>query len=104
MEATLTPLQKSNVGDEVRSCLLHYNNGRGKPGTFVLIKVITDATGTVQLAEVAPTDQARVLADPALRLLAEHAVRALLDRRCAALPLPDSLRNAPHSFEFRVSP
>jgi hypothetical protein len=43
-------------------------------------------------------------ADPIFRAFAEYAVHAVLDYRCATLPLPPSLQGAPHTFTFRFSP
>jgi hypothetical protein len=64
----------------------------------------TDADGVVRTAEVAPADQEWIAANSALQAFAKGAVRAVLDYRCSALPLPPSLLGKPQSFTFRVSP
>jgi hypothetical protein len=100
----LSAVQRGAIGDEIRSCWIYYNHGQGTPGASVEIRVVTNASGIVQLAEVAPADQKRVDADPALQTLAMNAVRTLLDFRCDTLPLPANLEGASHVFTFRFSP
>ncbi|HTI01993.1 MAG TPA: energy transducer TonB [Acidisoma sp.] len=100
----LTAAQRGAIGDKVRACWTIDSGAQGVQQMSVILKVTTDATGTARLAQVAPADQARVNADPVLRAFAERAVRAVLDYRCSALPLPPSLLGAAQTFTFRFRP
>jgi hypothetical protein len=102
--AALTAAERGAIGDRVRECWTIDSGAEGVQTMQVLLKVTTDATGTVRLAQVAPADQGRVYADPVFRAFAERAVRAVLDYRCSALPLPPSLEGKPETFTFRFSP
>ena len=69
----------------------------------VLLTVTTDAAGTARKAEVAGEDIPR-LSDPRFRAFAERAVRAVMDVRCANLPLPKTLLGKNAVLTFRFSP
>jgi hypothetical protein len=69
----------------------------------VLLTVTTDATGVVRLAVVAEPDVPK-LSDPVFRAFAERARRAVMDPRCANLPLPAKLLGKPNVLTFRFSP
>jgi hypothetical protein len=58
----------------------------------------------VRTADVADADQARVNANPRLRVFSERARRAVLDPQCANLPLPPALLGQNREFTFRFSP
>jgi hypothetical protein len=102
--ASLTSAERGAIGDKVRQCWTIDSGAEGIQSMSVILKVTTDATGTVRLAQVGPSDQGRVYADPVFRAFAERAVRAVLDYRCSALPLPPSLEGKPETFTFRFSP
>ncbi|MBW4021820.1 MAG: TonB C-terminal domain-containing protein [Proteobacteria bacterium] len=102
--ALLSAAQRGAIGDKVRQCWTIDSGAQGVQNMQVLLQVTTDATGTVRAARVAPADSGRVNADPVLRAFAERAVRAVLDYRCATLPLPRSLEGKPETFTFRFSP
>ena len=102
--AALTSAERGAIGDKVRECWTIDSGAEGIQSMQVLLRVTTDATGTVRLAQVAPADQGRVYADPVFRAFAERAVRAVLDYRCSALPLPPSLEGRSETFTFRFSP
>jgi metal-dependent amidase/aminoacylase/carboxypeptidase family protein len=102
--ASLTQAQRGAIGDKVRECWTIDSGAEGVQTMSVILKVTTDATGTVRLAQVGAADQGRVYADPVFRAFAERAVRAVLDYRCSALPLPASLEGRPETFTFRFSP
>jgi len=55
------------------------------------------------LAKVTGGDVAR-LRDPVFRAFAERAIRAVLDPRCASLPLPRNMLGQPRTLTFRFSP
>ena len=69
----------------------------------VLLTVTTDAGGVVRFAVVADPDVPK-LSDPVFRAFAERARRAVLDPRCASLPLPPKLLGRPNVLTFRFSP
>jgi hypothetical protein len=102
--AELTSAERGAIGDKVRECWTIDSGAEGVQSMQVLLKVTTDATGVVRLAQVAPADQGRVAADPVFRAFAERAVRAVLDFRCSAWPLLPTLEGEPHTFTFRFSP
>lgn len=102
--ASLTAAERGAIGDKVRACWTIDSGAEGVQSLQVLLTVTTDATGTARLAQVARADQGRVNADPVLRAFAERAVRAVLDYRCSALPLPPALEGSAHTFTFRFSP
>ena len=69
-------------------------------GLFVTV----DAEGVARQVEVAPEDAARV-GDPRFRAFAERAVRAVLDPRCATLPVPQTLITGGRGvLKFRFRP
>lgn len=100
----LTQAQRGAIGDKVRACWTIDSGAQGVQQMSVILKVTTDATGTVRAAQVAPQDQARVDANPVLRAFAMRAVNATLDYKCNPLPLPPSLLGATRTFTFRFSP
>lgn len=69
----------------------------------VLLTVTTDPNGVARKAEVAGGDVAR-MGDPRFRAFAEKAVRAIIDRRCANLPLPNNVLGRANVVTFRFSP
>ena len=69
----------------------------------VLLTVTTDQAGVARLAVVAGADEGR-LSDPVFRAFAERARRAVLDPRCAALPLPQTLLGKTNVLTFQFRP
>jgi neural Wiskott-Aldrich syndrome protein len=69
----------------------------------VMLQVTTDADGTARIAHVAGDDQAR-LSDPVFRAFADRAENAVLDPRCANLPLPANMLGKNNVLTFRFSP
>jgi hypothetical protein len=69
----------------------------------VLISITTDSSGVVRVAVLAPSEIARVNADPTLRLFANRAMRAVFDPNCAHLPLPPALLGQRRVFTFRFA-
>ena len=69
----------------------------------VLLTVTTDDAGTARIAVVADEDRGK-LSDPRFRAFAERAVRAVLDARCAGLPLPGTMKGRNAVLTFRFSP
>jgi hypothetical protein len=69
----------------------------------VLVTVTTDASGVARKAVVAGEDVVR-LDDPRFRAFAERAIRAIMDPRCANLPLPNNVLGKVNVLTFRFSP
>jgi hypothetical protein len=102
--AELSSAERGAIGDKVRQCWTIDSGAEGVQTLQVLLKVQTDATGTVRVVHVAGADVGRYQSDPVFAAFADRAVRALLDFRCSALPLPPSLEGRPQTFTFRFSP
>jgi hypothetical protein len=102
--AALTQAQRGAIGDSVRRCWTTDPGMLDLDKMQVLLTVKTDGAGVVRQADVADTDQARVNANPRLRVFSERARRAVLDPQCANLPLPPSLLGQNREFTFRFSP
>jgi hypothetical protein len=94
--------QRGQIGEHVRECWTKDAGALDIDKQSVLLTVTTDAAGTARKAEVAGEDIAR-LSDPRFRAFAERARRAVMDVRCANLPLPKALigRTAELTFRFR---
>jgi len=100
----LSAMQRAAIGNEVRRC---WTVDAGAPNLSqmqVLLTVQTDPSGTVRQAVVAPPDLARAQTDPVFRAFAERAVRAVLNVKCATLPLPPSMMGSPQVLTFHFSP
>lgn len=100
----LTRVERGAIGNRVRACWLIIDRTQAATGMHVSIRVVTDASGSAQLAEVAPFDQSRVAADPALQAFSARAIEALLSPKCRTLPLPPSLLGRPQTLMFRFTP
>ena len=79
--------QRGAIGDHVRECWTKDAGALDIDKERVLLTVTTDATGVAREAKVAGGDVGR-MSDPRFRAFAERAVRAIMDPRCANLPLP----------------
>jgi hypothetical protein len=99
--AALTADQRGAIGEHVRECWTKDAGALDVDKQRVMLTVTTDAAGTARKAEVAGEDVAR-LSEPRFRAFAERAVRAVMDVRCANLPLPKTMlgRNAVLTFRF----
>jgi neural Wiskott-Aldrich syndrome protein len=69
----------------------------------VLLTVTTDGSGVAHEVTVAGDDVGR-MGDPRFRNFAERAARAVLDPRCANLPLPSNVLGKINVLTFRFSP
>jgi len=91
------------IGAEVERCWTIDAGAKGVMEFQVLLTVTVDASGVARDAQVAPSDAGR-LSDPVFRAFAERAVRAVMDSRCANLPLPASALGKINVLTFRFSP
>jgi hypothetical protein len=101
--AALSADQRGAIGDKVRECWTKDPQALDLEKLRVLLTVTTDAGGIVRKAEVAGSDAGR-MSDPRFRAFAERARRAVLDARCANLPLPSSALGRTNVLTFRFSP
>ncbi|MBV8095114.1 MAG: hypothetical protein JO110_18175, partial [Acetobacteraceae bacterium] len=99
----LTTDQVRAIGDEVRRCWTADFGAPGVEQMQVLLIVRTDESGVAHVADIAPQDHGR-LGDPIFRAFAERARRAVLDPRCANLPLPRTMQGQRQVLTFRFRP
>jgi hypothetical protein len=101
--AALSADQRGTIGDHVRECWTKDAGALDIDKQRVLLTVTTDATGVAHQAEVAGDDVGR-MGDPRFRAFAERAKRAILDPRCANLPLPNNVLGKVNVLTFRFTP
>ncbi|PPQ36582.1 hypothetical protein CCS01_04930, partial [Rhodopila globiformis] len=103
MTASLSASERGAIGDHVRECWTKDAGALDIDKQHVLLTVTVDATGMARMAEVAGADIGR-MGDPRFRAFAERARRAVLDSRCANLPLPGKDMGKVGKLTFRFSP
>jgi hypothetical protein len=101
--AALSTDQRGAIGDHVRECWTKDAGALDIDRQHVLLTVTTDADGVARKAVVAGDDEGRMV-DPRFRAFAERAKRAILDPRCANLPLPNNVLGKVNVLTFRFSP
>jgi hypothetical protein len=101
--AALSADQRGAIGDKVRECWTKDAGALDVDKQQVLLTVTTDPAGVVRKAEIAGDDIER-LSDPRFRAFAERARRAVLDPRCANLPLPNNVLGKINVLTFRFRP
>ena len=101
--AALSAAERGAIGDHVRECWTKDAGALDIDRQRVLLTVTTDAGGMARKAEVAGDDKSR-MGDPRFRAFAERAVRAIMDARCANLPLPANVLGKVNVLTFRFSP
>jgi outer membrane biosynthesis protein TonB len=101
--ATLTASERGAIGEHVRECWTKDAGALDIEKQHVLLTVTIDASGMARLAEIAGEDIGR-MGDPRFRAFAERARRAVLDSRCANLPLPGKDLGKVGKLTFRFSP
>jgi neural Wiskott-Aldrich syndrome protein len=100
---SLSAAQRGEIGAHVRECWTKDSGALGLDKMSVVLNVVTDATGTSRVAKVADEDRGK-LSDPLFQSFAERAVRAVMDVRCATLPLPHQLLGRVNTLTFRFRP
>lgn len=101
--ASLTAGQRGAIGEHVRECWTKDAGALDVDKQSVMLTVETDPTGIVRQAQVASDDLARAN-DPRFRAFAERAIRAVMDVRCANLPLPGTMLGKTNVLTFRFRP
>ncbi len=99
----LSAAQRGAIGAHVRECWTKDAGAEGINQMSVVLNVVTDATGTTREATVAAEDKGK-LSDPVFQAFAERAVRAVMDVRCATLPLPRQMLGRINNLTFRFRP
>jgi hypothetical protein len=99
----LSAAQRGEIGARVRECWTKDSGAQNLDQLSVVLHVITDATGMARTAQVAAEDIGK-LSDPVFQAFAERAVRAVLDARCASLPLPQQMLGRINNLTFRFRP
>jgi hypothetical protein len=99
----LSAAQRGEIGAHVRECWTKDSGAQGLDKLSVVLTVVTDASGTTRVANVADEDKAK-LSDPIFQAFAERAVRAVMDVRCATLPLPHQMLGRINNLTFRFRP
>lgn len=101
--AALSSSERGAIGDHVRECWTKDAGALDIDKQRVMLTVTTDAAGVARRAVVAGDDIDR-MGDPRFRAFAERALRAILDARCANLPLPDKVLGKVNVLTFRFTP
>jgi hypothetical protein len=96
--------QRGAIGDKVRECWTKDSGALDLEKMKVRLTVTTDATGLARLVDVADQDRGRVQSDPRLNVFFERARRAILDPRCANLPLPADKLGSIQKLTFVFQP
>jgi hypothetical protein len=99
----LSAAQRGEIGAHVRECWTKDSGALNLDKFSVVLTVVTDATGTARVATVADEDRGK-LSDPEFQAFAERAVRAVMDVRCATLPLPHQMLGRVNNLTFRFRP
>ncbi len=99
----LSAAQRGEIGAHVRECWTKDSGARDLDKLSVVLEVVTDATGTARRAAVADEDRNK-MSDPFFQAFAERAVRAVMDVRCATLPLPRQMLGRINNLTFRFRP
>ena len=100
----LNTAQRGAIGDKVRECWTKDAGALDLEKMQVYLLVTVDGEGIARQVDVAPEDIGK-LSDPRFRAFAERAVRAVLDPRCAGLPVPPALMTSGRgTLKFRFRP
>jgi neural Wiskott-Aldrich syndrome protein len=99
----LSAAARGEIGAHVRECWTKDAGAEGVDKLSVVLNVVTDATGTTRVANVADEDKGK-MSDPVFQAFAERAVRAVMDVRCATLPLPHQMLGHTNNLTFRFRP
>jgi hypothetical protein len=99
----LSAAQRGAIGAHVQECWTKDSGAQDLDKLSVVLTVVTDATGMARTAGVADEDRGK-LSNPTFQAFADRAVRAVLDVRCATLPLPHQMLGRINSLTFRFRP
>ena len=97
--AKLSASARGAIGDRIRECWTRDAGARDADQLSAILRIVTDAAGTVRDASIV-----RPGAGPAGIAFAERARRAALDAKCNPIPLPTQLLGQNHTFEITFKP
>jgi hypothetical protein len=100
---TMSSAERDAISKHVRGCWTRRDGALDIDKQRILLTVTTDANGVARKAVVASDDTGR-MSDPRFRAFAELAIRAVMDARCASLPLPSNAMGKVNVLTFRFSP
>jgi hypothetical protein len=99
----LTAADLSSIGSHVRPCWTIDAGAPGVSGFTGFLDITTDPEGIVRQAQIDPQNAGN-MSDPVYYAYAQRAIAAVLDVRCANLPLPPALLGQNETFTFQFSP
>jgi neural Wiskott-Aldrich syndrome protein len=99
----LSAAQRGAIGAHVQECWTKDSGAQDLDKMSVVLTVVTDPTGMARTAAVADEDRGK-MSNPTFQAFADRAVRAVLDVRCATLPLPHQMLGRINSLTFRFRP
>jgi hypothetical protein len=100
----LSAAQRGAIGDRVRECWTKDAGALDLEKMRVRVEVTVDAAGTARRVDPATEDASRVQSDPRMLAFFGRAQRAILDSRCASLPLPKEKLGSTQKLTFIFSP
>lgn len=101
--AALPPEAYRGIVEHVRACWRGYVSKLGDAHFQARLQVVTDESGVVREAKLAPQEAAG-LSDPAFKSFVEAAMRSVLDPECAQLPIPPANFGRKIAFDFVFVP
>ena len=100
--STLTAAEHADILHHIRPCRWIDSEAAATAGFSVLLQVVTDATGTVRMAEVAPQNIGD-MSNPLYFAFTQRAIATVLNFQCATLPLPSKMLGRNQTFSFLFS-
>lgn len=100
----LTDAQRIVIGRYVSRCMKEHYPMESDPMVKIRLIATTDATGTVQKAEIVPPTNRAFAQLPSIETFEKSAVAAVLSPKCATLPLPASMLGQSQTFAFEFTP
>jgi hypothetical protein len=101
--ARLSEEARRVIGEHVRTCWVDDGTITRPANATFDIQVQVDETGTIRTARLTGADET-ARNDPRFRSFAEHALHALIDPRCATLPLPLAMLGRRQTLDFHFAP
>jgi hypothetical protein len=100
----LTAGQNGAINAHVQKCWTWDTARPDSVNQSIVLTVTTDAAGNARKTIITGDDVPRAASDPRFRAFAERAMRAILDPRCANLPLPPNALGRVNVLTFRFTP
>lgn len=97
--SAMSPANRSTISQRIRECLAMRHEAIPAGRFSVHLVIVTDASGTARSAYIVP-GSASASSGTTQHLIAEKAIRALLDPQCSRLPLPRTMLGQPRQFSI----